>query len=119
LTAESQQKPRKMIFDSREFHGKSNRIPLLSGRRSWYNFRVKRPIAKSKQLLGVAMILGGPMGSAKMPAPKCAKCGGDTQEGFIPDSAHSGNEVPFWIAGKPEIGMLEELKQSVNSRIPS
>ena len=41
-----------------------------------------------------------------MPNPKCAKCGGETQEGFVPDQSGAYQGVPIWIAGAPQKGFL-------------
>jgi predicted nucleic-acid-binding Zn-ribbon protein len=38
--------------------------------------------------------------------PKCPKCGGDMEEGFIRDHGLNRNDVAGWIAGKPEQGVL-------------
>lgn len=35
-------------------------------------------------------------------APKCPKCGGAMEEGFILDSSHSAQLVAHWVAGRPE-----------------
>ncbi len=52
------------------------------------------------------MILGVPTNPIEMQPPKCARCGGQMQEGFIPDAARHGSGVPFWVAGKPDLGVF-------------
>jgi hypothetical protein len=36
---------------------------------------------------------------------KCSKCGGEMQEGFIPDEDLTKRWVAQWVAGKPEPGL--------------
>jgi predicted nucleic-acid-binding Zn-ribbon protein len=44
--------------------------------------------------------------------PKCSKCGGEMQEGFVPDEDFSKRWVSRWVAGKPEQGLLGHPKVS-------
>ena len=32
------------------------------------------------------------------------------QEGFVPDEGYGGRHVAFWVAGKPEKGILDNVK---------
>jgi len=56
------------------------------------------------------MKLGTPSEPVIMPTPKCAKCGADIEEGFIPDEAHGPRQIAIWVAGKPEIGLFTGAK---------
>lgn len=44
------------------------------------------------------------------PPPKCSKCGGDTQEGYLPDRGRNSYDAPIWVAGKPEFGFFGDAK---------
>jgi len=52
------------------------------------------------------MILGAPAKPITMPPPKCAKCGADMEEGFIPDEAYGQRQIAIWVAGEPEQGFF-------------
>ena len=41
---------------------------------------------------------------------KCAKCGGELEEGFVPSEVQSAKGVTTWIAGKPQFGFLGSVK---------
>ncbi len=46
------------------------------------------------------------------PPPKCGKCGGDMQEGYVPDAGRSGYDTAIWVAGRPEFGLFGDAKIS-------
>lgn len=56
------------------------------------------------------MKLGEPTKPITMPTPKCAKCGAEMEEGFIPDEAHGRREIATWVAGKPEMAFFTGAK---------
>ncbi len=43
--------------------------------------------------------------------PKCVKCGGAMEQGFLLDRAHGGNDqVATWVEGAPEPGFWLGVK---------
>jgi hypothetical protein len=55
-----------------------------------------------------------PMAPIVIPEPVCAKCGGKMEEGFLLDCDYRGDQPSHWIAGKPEYGMMGNLKTSTS-----
>lgn len=45
-----------------------------------------------------------------IPPAKCAKCGGELAEGFVPAEGQSSGAVSTWIAGAPQFGFLGNVK---------
>jgi len=56
------------------------------------------------------MTLGETQEPKAMPAPHCAKCGSEMQEGFLRDNARNGSCVSTWIEGEAEYGLLGSVK---------
>ena len=48
------------------------------------------------------MMFGRPQNTLTMPPPKCAKCGGDMRERFVPGSADAAR----WIPALPEVNFM-------------
>jgi hypothetical protein len=46
-----------------------------------------------------------------IPPPKCSKCGGEMEEGFIVDYYYNNSkDISTWVAGKPEHGLFGTIK---------
>jgi len=55
------------------------------------------------------MKLGEPTNPITMPPPKCAKCGAEMEEGFIPE-ALGPRQIAIWVAGTPEVRFFTGVK---------
>ncbi len=53
-----------------------------------------------------------------IPAPACGKCGGQMNEGFVLDNSYGTTSVSNWIAGKPEYGVLGNVKTAHKKQMP-
>jgi hypothetical protein len=45
-----------------------------------------------------------------IPPTKCAKCGGELAEGFVPAEGEVSGGVTTWIAGPPQFGFMGSVK---------
>ena len=52
------------------------------------------------------------------PNLKCHKCGAGMVEGFLHDEANAGKPSSRWVAGKPELGFLGNVKVSGKEQHP-
>ncbi len=56
------------------------------------------------------MKLGEQPMRAEMQPPKCARCGAQMEEGFIPDTGHGSQGASIWVKGKPDMGFFGAVK---------
>jgi len=48
------------------------------------------------------------------PTNTCGKCGGQMEEGFIPDRSYSSTDIGAWYAGKPQFGIMGSVKTAAS-----